>query len=394
LPDPDEEQLRRVFHGPEAPPDVPQTFGWGILTLLPDRAAQEEHKKLLKEVDTWSTTGPGAPPRAMVLVDDASPHEPRTFQRGNPNRPGPPVPRQFLACVDPDRRPFGHGSGRLELAQAIIARDNPLTGRVITNRIWLHHFGGGLVTTPGDFGLRGEPPSHPELLEWLAAELVEGRESRVEGQNSVERWSIKRLHRTILVSAVYQQASTSGFRPSTLDSRPSPDPENRLLARFPRQRLEFEALRDALLAASGSLDRTIGGPPVDIVGGGFVTRRAIYGSIDRLDVPGLLTTFDFPNPAATSPQRNETTVAPQSLFLMNNEFTAEAAKRLVSRSDVTALASVNERLIHMYLIVFGREPSEAERGIANEFLGTEPSDSQWEQFAQALLMSNEFVFVD
>src|SRR5262249_54224681 len=196
LDDPNEEQLRLVFYGPEAPANVPRVTGWGVLTLLPGREAQAEYQKLLKDLESWMMHGPEAPPRAMALVDDAVPYEPRVFLRGNPNRTGTVVPRRFVEFLTEDPQAFRQGSGRLELAQAIASRQNPLTARVFVNRVWLHHFGAGLVRPPGDFGIRSDPPSHPELLDYLAATFMD------------ENWSIKKLHRQIMLSAVYQQTSS------------------------------------------------------------------------------------------------------------------------------------------------------------------------------------------
>src|SRR5262249_22402980 len=150
------------------------------------------------------------------------------------------------------------GSGRLELASAIANRDNPLTARVLVNRVWMHHFGAGLVRTPGDFGLRGEPPSHPELLDWLASEFMDNG------------WSVKKLHRWILLSATYRQSSGD-------DKYALKDPENLLWWRQNRRRLEFEALRDSALAAAGHLDGHVGGPAVDITQAPFSPRRSVYG---------------------------------------------------------------------------------------------------------------------
>src|SRR5262249_14140569 len=149
-------------------------------------------QELRKAVEQWRATGPGAPPRAMVLLDTPAPHEPRVFRRGNPHNLGERVPRQFLGVLaGPKRPPFHDGSGRLELARAITDPKNPLTARVMVNRVWLHHFGEGLVSTPSDFGLRGAPPSHPELLDYLADRFVRGG------------WSVKELHRLIVRSAAY-----------------------------------------------------------------------------------------------------------------------------------------------------------------------------------------------
>jgi hypothetical protein len=312
----------------------------------------------------------------MVLRDAQEPYEPRVFVRGNPNRLGERVPRRFLSALDPSGEPFAHGSGRLELARRIVDPENPLTARVIVNRVWLEHFGRGLVETPSDFGLRSSPPSHPELLDWLARRLIDGG------------WSIKDLHRQIMLSATYQQESD--------DARPVPesDPENRWLWKMNRQRLSFEAMRDALLAVSGSLDARMGGPPVELLGDGFVPRRTLYGFIDRMDIPGVLVTFDYPNPASTSPRRDLTTVPPQALFFMNSPFAAEAARRFATRPDVAAMDDVAGRVARLYRLAYSREPTAAELEWVREYLGGNPSSEAWAGYAQALLMANEFVFVD
>jgi hypothetical protein len=268
----------------------------------------------------------------------------------------------------------------------VTAADNPLIARVIVNRVWMHHFGQGLVATPGDFGLRGEPPSHPELLDWLADELVK------------RGWSLKTLHRLIMLSSAYQQEAgvreSNGADGADRTNGSPVDPDNRLLWRMNRRRLDFEAMRDALLAVAGGLDAKLGGPPVEMFGDGLVPRRTVYGFVDRMDVPGLLTTFDFPNPAASSPQRQTTLVAPQALYLMNGEFVAESARRFATRPDVTALTSRDERVERMYVIALARRLTEREMRLACEYLGDEPNAERWEQFAHALLMANEFVFVD
>jgi Protein of unknown function (DUF1553)/Protein of unknown function (DUF1549)/Planctomycete cytochrome C len=414
--DPDKEQLRQVFYGPDAPPNVPRTMGYGSLSLLPDRESQAVFQKLIKKVEQWSMTGPAAPPRAMVLVDTGRPYQPRIFRRGNPSRPGRYVPRalpRFLGLADAanvgsEAGSFRHvgrrialppdGSGRLTLAKAIVDSRNPLTARVIVNRIWQQHFGAGLVTTPSDFGTRSAPPSHPELLDWLATELVRGG------------WSIKRLHRLILLSAVYRQSSVGRLsKPSVaaahssidgLESRPtgrkprSIDPENRLLWRMNRRRLDFEAMRDSLLVVAGQLDQQLGGPPVSLLGNNFQTRRTIYGFVDRMNLPGLYRAFDFPSPAATSPNRETTTIPPQALYLMNHQFVRQAAERLVRRPDVATCKSTDGRLERLFSILFNRKPSPAERRLAREFLGMKPSLENWTRFAHGLLMTNEFVFVD
>ncbi len=391
LGDPDEEEIRRVLYGPDAPPDVPLAMGWGFLSLFPDRPTQGEYQKLIKEVEQWSMTAAGAPPRAMALVDDATPFDPRVFLRGNPNRLGPFVPRQAVEITSSERRPFVRGSGRLELAQSIVDRRNPLTARVFVNRVWLHHFGVGLVRTPSDFGLRSEPPSHPELLDELAARFVRSG------------WSVKALHREILLSAVYQQASEIADRGSRIADSANPksairnpqlvDPDNRLLGRMNRRRLDWETLRDALLASSGEMNRQVGGESINVLDG-FVARRTIYGFLDRLDVPNLLTTFDFPSPAATNPQRDATTVAPQALYLMNGDLTFEVASRLLRRAELTSQPEADARVRQLFLICFQRQPTADEIASAVEFLGESPTAERWTALAQSMLLANEFAFVD
>lgn len=378
LDDSDAEELRQVLYGENTPPQVPLAMDWGFLSLFPDRPTQGEYQKLLKETEQWMMTGAGAPPRAMVLFDAQRSYEPRVFLRGNPNRLGAPVPRRFLAALGGEAKPFANGSGRLELARAIVDPANPFTSRVIVNRIWMHHFGQGLVRTPSDFGLRSEPPTHPELLDWLSSELV------------ARGWSLKWLHREIMQSAVYRQEAVTEQRERGTNA----DPENRLLWEFPRRRLDFETQRDAMLAVANSLDLRIGGPPIEILGDAVVPRRTIYGLIDRMDVPMLMTTFDFPNPLTTSPQRSETTVAPQALYTMNNRFVREIATRLAARTDVTGPLELAQRIVRQYQLCFGRDPTSEELSQSVAFLTEQPTETRWQRFAHALLLANEFVFID
>jgi mono/diheme cytochrome c family protein len=340
-----------------------------------------ELTKLTNRVAEWKASGPGAPARAMVLNDLPAPVEPHVLKRGNPGNPSEAVPRQFLEVLSgPERKPFTEGSGRLELARAIASRDNPLTARVMVNRVWMHHFGDGLVRTPGDFGARGEPPTHPELLDWLAASFMDSG------------WSVKHLHRLIVLSATYRQASDDNPQGQAID------PENRLLWKMNRQRLDFEQLRDALLAVGGRLDRTAGGRPVDITTPPFGTRRTVYGFIDRQNLPGLFRTFDLASPDVSTPRRFTTTVPPQALFLMNNPFVSQQARRFAQRPDVAWLLDDKQRIVRMYRLAYGRppEPEEVEWGRA--FLAAALGDgaklTAREQYAQVLLLANEFAFVD
>ena len=249
----------------------------------------------------------------MVLRDAPTPVDPHIFVRGNPGRPGKPVPRQFLKVLaGPERKPFATGSGRLELARAIVDPANPLTARVLVNRVWQWHFGQALVTTPSDFGLRSDPPSHPDLLDDLARSFLDSG------------WSIKALHRRIMLSSTYQQSSE--LRPDCLER----DPQNRLLWRYNRQRLDFEAMRDSVLAVAGTLDTTMGGPSVALQEPPLPTRRTVYGFIDRQNLDGVYRTFDFAVPDATSPKRFVTTVPQQALFLMNSPFVQQQASKLAA----------------------------------------------------------------
>ncbi len=305
--------------------------------------------KLQSKVNDLDLTHPGSPARAMVLQDVEKPRDSFVFIRGDKTKRGPVVPRQFVEILaGGERKPFTDGSGRLDLAKAIASKENPLTARVLVNRIWLDHFGQGLVGTPSDFGLRGEAPTHPELLDYLARRFMD------------DGWSIKKLHRLIVLSDTYQQRSDDSPRATELD------PGNTLLSHFNRRRLDFEATRDTLLATSGSLSPDIGGRSVSVATD--ATRRTLYASIDRLNLPGVFTTFDFASPDMTSPQRNETTVPTQALFLMNSPFVIEQAKLLVARPEIAQPTTDDQRIRRLYQILFQRQPTAQDLGDGLEFL--------------------------
>jgi hypothetical protein len=346
-----------------------------------NRKFRDELRRLGSKVQHHKATHPGAPPQAMALVDRPQPVQPVVFLRGNPNNHGPAVPRQFLEVLSPEpRKAFTDGSGRLELARAIASKDNPLTARVMVNRVWMYHFGRGLVRTPGDFGLRGASPTHPELLDYLASSFME------------EGWSVKQLHRLILRSAAYQQSSESN-KPEAQ----ARDVDNRLLSHQERQRLDFEALRDSLLWASGRLDPGMGGAATDITAAPFSGRRSVYGFIDRQNLPGLFRTFDLASPDASTPQRHTTTVPQQALFLMNGPFVVEQARALAARPDVMAWKETAERIGYLYRLLYGRAPDAEEVGLGERFVasaGTDKALAPWERYCQVLLLSNEFAFVD
>ena len=323
-----------------------------------------------------------APPaRAMVVADLPEPYQPRVFRRGNPSRPGEPAPRAFLRVLSGDEpRPFRHGSGRLDLAREIASPANPLTARVLVNRVWMHHFGEPLVASTTDFGARSPPPTHPELLDWLASDFIRSG------------WSLKHLHRVIVLSAAYQQASSAPR---------SEDPENKLLSRFSRRRLDFEATRDSLLFISGRLDTTMGGRPVDLAGEPLNQRRTVYGLVDRQDLPAMFRAFDFPAPDQCVERRPRTTVPQQALFLLNSPFVMEQARALAARPEVAGMAEPARRVDALFRRVLGRQATKAEAGSAMRFIKSAETDvpsenglTAWEQFAQVLLICNEAVFVD
>jgi hypothetical protein len=373
-------QIWQIVQGDGTPTDIARDD----VTEYFNRADEEEYRKLEKKVHSHQVDSPGAPPRAMVLYDNASPYQPHVFLRGNHARRGKAVPRQFLALLaGPDRRPFTDGSGRLELARAIIAPENPLTRRVVVNRVWMHHFGQPLVETPSDFGVRCDEPTHAQLLDCLACALSDGD------------WSLKALHRQVMLSNAYRQSSAD-----RADCR-RVDPDNRLVWRMNRQRLEFEPLRDSLLAVSGQLDLRMGGRPEDMIKPPYFCRRAIYGFIDRQDLPNLLRAFDVASPDQSSARRPQTTVPQQALFLMNSPLVAQVAKALIARPDVAAFAEASERVDGLYRLVFGRPPTGQEVEVGQRFVEEASADpradaalSAWEQYAQLLLLSNEFMFID
>lgn len=299
-------------------------------------------------------------------------------KRGNPNDVGEVVPRRFLTAF-PSRktgnkpREFKKGSGRLELAEAMIEDSQPLVARVIVNRVWRHHFGRGLVETPSDFGFTGDKPTHPQLLDDLSARFVENG------------WSLKWLHREILGSATWQQSSTAPAAEAF-------DPENISYARMNRRRLDFEAWRDATLFVAGVLDDKLGGEPAELVADGNV-RRTIYGKIHRRDLDQMLRLHDFPDPAAHSPKRGQTTTPLQLLFTLNGPFIQNQAEALAR--SLPAEVSIAERISAAYRRVLQRVPTEREVELGEAFLAQhENAETAWAEYAHVLLGSNEMLFID
>jgi hypothetical protein len=330
---------------------------------------------LERDAEALRKNAPPAPEFATALADRPDPHDGVVFRRGNPGNPGEPAPRRFLAALSPegeDRPHWQEGSGRLELARAIASRENPLTARVFVNRVWQGHFGYGLVRTPSDFGNQGDPPTHPELLDYLASTFM------------ADGWSVKRLHRRIMLSATYRQASRNSAAEAA-------DPDNRLLGRMNRRRLDLEQMRDAIVMVSGRLDlREVGGRSVDLWKEPFTPRRAVYGFVERQNLPGVFRTFDFASPDTSSARRHQTTVPQQALFFLNSPFLREHAAAVASRAEVAGAPDRASKVRALYRVILQRSPDAGEQASGEEFLRQFPT----ERFAHALLMTNEFLFVD
>ncbi|MBM3458770.1 MAG: DUF1553 domain-containing protein, partial [Armatimonadetes bacterium] len=384
---PEARQLLELVTGPQSPSYFRKDQTWHYMS----RGEKDSYAGKLVALDKMAVNAAHPPPRAMVLQDSPELYEPRVFLRGSPSQPGPAVPRQFLAVASSGQRePFRRGSGRLELAEAIGHPDNPLTARVLVNRIWMHHFGEPLVANPGDFGTRSAPPTHPALLDWLASWFV----GRIPAAGE-QPFTWKRLHRLLVLSSTYRQQSAD--RPAAR----SRDPENRLLWRANRRRLELEAMRDGMLAVADRLDRTQGGRPADLAGDPENRRRTLYGVVDRQSLPGLYRAFDFASPDQSAERRPRTTTPQQALFALNNPFVLRQARALAALPEVAA-GSPDERITALYRRIFARAPEPAEREGALRFLAAaaglgragERKLDPVSQLAQVLLLTNEFLFVD
>ena len=348
------EKIRQAIYGADSPLRLKAEACMSASRLQgKGRVKLANLENAIKQVDA---THPGAPPRSFVLVDRAKPVEPFVFLRGERQRRGPRVSRHFLTVLGGgDDQPFVDGSGRRELAEAIADSQNPLTARVFVNRVWTHHFGRGLVATPSDFGLRSEPPSHPELLDWLAATFME------------RGWSVKELHRLVVNSRAYRLASPGPADAELVAALAEADPDNRLLCRANRRRLDFESMRDAMLLAAGRLDDAIGGRPVDLSAEPYSNRRTIYGFIDRLNLDPMYTTFDFASPDVTAAERPTTTVPQQALFGMNHPFVLEQARAIAARGLVEAAEGEDVAVAEaIYHAVYGRPalPAEVKTAVA------------------------------
>ncbi len=349
-----------------------------------NRADRNQLTDLQRKADNFKAKSVAEPPRAMVMNDLPKPVNAQIFVRGNPNNRGEQVQRRVphvLTSIQPHA--FTKGSGRLELAEAIASDRNPLTARVIVNRVWAWHFGEGLVRTPSDFGLRSEPPTHPELLDWLTTQFIR------------DGWSIKKLHTWIVTSEAFQRSSFA-----TADQIAS-DPENRQLAYFPRLRYDFETLRDSMLFVSGKLDEAIGGRSFDLLKHPVVPRRTMYGYIDRQNLPSLFRIFDFASPEQHVAQRFQTTVPQQALYLMNSGFVSEVVQSISDQLASLSELGDAEIIEHLYIKILSRHATEVELKTAIDFLQesrlrrmAHSGFSDYELLIHVLLMTNEFVYMD
>jgi hypothetical protein len=343
-------------------------------------AGRKEQAQRQADLERLRKEAPPAPPMAHVVSGGGAAMT--VYRGGNVERPGEAAPPGFLRVLSPApdaSKPAGKFT-RLELAEAIASPQNPLTARVIVNRVWHYHFGRGIVGTPGNFGQLGDRPTHPELLDSLAVRFMENG------------WSLRWLHREIMLSAAYQQNSA---RVATSLEK---DPENRYLWRYSPRRLDFEAWRDSWLAVSGRLDRAVGGPSIELNQAGNV-RRTLYAKISRVQPNALMTLFDVPDANVTSDRRTATTVPQQQLFTLNSDFTVDTAKAFAKRLEKDALRH-DDRMTLAFRLAYGRVPSAEESRACREFLsGAQTQQSAdrlnaWEQFAQGILAANEFLWVD
>ncbi|MCA9214970.1 MAG: PSD1 domain-containing protein [Planctomycetales bacterium] len=380
-------------------------FGDKFDELVKDNAKTDEAIPADKK-DVWSTiktkltelekTRPQL--EKIMAAAEGEPTDQPVLHRGNYLAEGPPTKRQFLRIIDGETpTPIETaGSGRLELARWLASDDHPLTARVFVNRVWRWHFGQGIVPTPDNFGRLGERPTHPELLDWLAVKFVHE-----------DHWSLKRLHKRLMLSATYRMSTQ--FNQAAYDA----DPTNRLWWRMPRRRLEAEAIRDAILAVSGNLDLTIGGSLMPVKDQAYVTgavpnqrydnpRRTVYQPVYRSAVYDLLTTFDFPDPATLNGSRSTSVIAPQALWLMNSSLVEQASKRLASTLTKNCDDDI-ARVETLYRLAYGRPPTPNEKAAIRNHVRTSRSDNMeddeqavnaWLGVCRAVFASSEFLYLD
>ncbi|MDF1853053.1 MAG: PSD1 and planctomycete cytochrome C domain-containing protein [Verrucomicrobiales bacterium] len=373
-----ERQLRHHLYDPESPTAIDFLADPRDLLML-NRGVRDSVRGTLGAIETLNHTA-SAPARSMSLREEESPEASFVFLRGNPVTRGEPVTPRFLSAVaGKDPSSFQDGKRRLGLARAIVDPENPLTRRVLVNWVWQHHFGKGLVRTPDDFGTRGDPPTHPELLDFLAERFLE------------DDWSLKKLHRRLMLTTAYRQASKAN--PAAHEK----DPDNHLLWRMPIRRLSLEEMRDSLLAVSGELTENSprGGKPFEEKGNEVVPRRSVYAFLNRDVISPLVATFDGADPSACTVERPETTVPQQTLFALNSDFIQDRARIFALLPGIREAPSDEERVARLYQRALSRPPEKEEIATALHFVDQAADRSAgWEEFAHALLASNEFHFLD
>lgn len=314
---------------------------------------ERQVNQVVAEVAKLDTVHPGSPGLANVLTDVEKPRNSAVLLRGQAQQPGPIVPRGFLECLSAGKVTVPDGvSGRLQIAEAIASPQNPLTPRVLVNRVWQHHFGEGFISTPDDIGTMSEKPTHPELLDYLAARFL------------ADGWSLKKLHRTILLSRTWQQSSEPSAENAKID------PFNRLLWRANVRKLDFESLRDSILHMGGKLDTAMGGRPVNIETEPYSPRRSIYGFIDRTQMAEFMRHFDVANPTLPTGRRHETIVPQQALFRMNSLLVIEQARHIVDRKEFQSAQNDTDRVRQLYEIIYQRWPKPEELKLALEFIAS------------------------
>ena len=411
-------QLRRHLYGKDSPTELPDE----VASQLLNRTISDSLNGKKGAIHAHHLNAPGSVPRAMTLKEPSEEQESFVFLRGNHMALGEKVRPGFLSAITRGETQFKYrpGQRRLALAQAIVAPENPLTRRVIVNWIWQQHFGQGLVRSTDDFGTRGTPPSNPALLDYLATKFLE------------DGWSIKQMHRRIMLSETYQLASVE------VDESRVVDPENDHLWRMPRRRLDFESMRDSMLSVAGELDSSLGGRPIDLANNPSSTRRTVYGFVNRDIVSNLSSTFDSANPNACTLKRPDTLVPQQTLFALNSEFIQQRAAKLAKLVLAEPHEEDRARVDWLYRKVFSRSPTADEMAIASAFVKAPLLDSavtqaetssasvpsasgasatgstanatgsstttaekeaeqiarRWSSLAHAMLASNEFSFVD
>ncbi len=353
---------------------------------------RHKHHRLTAELKALKDSGPPDPPLACGVAED-KPVTQRVFLRGNPASLGDEVPKRFpLVLAGHEQTPITQGSGRRELARWLSEPKNPLTARVMVNRIWQWHFGEGLVRTPSNFGRMGERPTHPELLDYLANRFM------------AEGWSVKAMNRLIMLSSAYRMSSLPSAAALEKDS------DNRLWSRFQRRRLTVEEMRDSLLAIDGSLDATMGGSMQTGEGTDKEfsddrkslspdesKRRLVYLPLRRSNLPSLLNLFDFGDATTTSEGRTQTNVAPQALYMMNSGYVAGRAKALAGQLLRDTALTDEGRIERAYYRVINRPPDPEETRSAVDYLARFPARGDaalaWSSFCRTLIASNDFLYI-